>query len=81
MSEKESKEGSKGKVINLKNPQSTIKDRLEKRLKELKVDFDAGQKEMQKLEARRLELPRVLLRIDGAIKVLEEELGKKDEVK
>jgi len=56
-----------------------MKERLEKRLKELKDEFDSGQKMLADLEAKRIELQKTLLRITGAIQVLEEELAKCDD--
>ncbi len=53
-----------------------MRDQLEQRLKELKAEFEAGQKMMADLEAKRANLRDTLLRITGAIQVLEEELGK-----
>ena len=51
-----------------------MKDQLEKRLKELKTEFEAGQKMLADLEAKRANLQESMLRISGAIQVLEEEL-------
>ena len=53
-----------------------MKDQLEERLKELKAEFESGQKMLAELEARQTSLWESLLRISGAIQVLEEELGK-----
>jgi chromosome segregation ATPase len=53
-----------------------MRDQLEQRLKELKAEFEAGQKMMADLEAKRANLRDTLLRITGAIQVLEEELGR-----
>lgn len=49
---------------------------LEKRLSELKKEFEEGQKMLSELESRRENLRQSLLRISGAIQVLEEELAK-----
>jgi predicted nuclease with TOPRIM domain len=53
-----------------------VKEQLEERLKELKAEFESGQKMLAELEARQANLRESLLRISGAIQVLEEELGK-----
>ena len=51
-----------------------MKNQLEKRLKELKTEFEAGQKMLAELEGKRANLQESMLRISGAIQVLEEEL-------
>ncbi len=53
-----------------------MKEQLEQRLKELKAEFESGQKMLAESEARQASLRESLLRISGAIQVLEEELGK-----
>jgi len=53
-----------------------MKEQLEQRLLELKAEFESGQKMLAELEARQANLRDSLLRISGAIQVLEEELGK-----
>lgn len=45
---------------------------MEERLKELRENFQAGQEQMRILEAKQKELQNTLLRISGAIQVLEE---------
>lgn len=52
-----------------------MKEQLEQRLKELKTEFESGQKVLADLEAKQANLRNTLLRISGAIQVLEEELG------
>lgn len=52
-----------------------MRDRVEQRLTELRSELAAGQRMMSELEARRSELQATLLRITGAIQVLEEMLG------
>ena len=49
-----------------------MKSQLEQRLKELKTEFDAGQKMLAELEGKRASLQESMLRISGAIQVLEE---------
>ncbi len=53
-----------------------MKEQLEKRLNQLKSEFEAGQKMMADLESKQANLRDTLLRISGAIQILEEELGK-----
>lgn len=53
-----------------------MKEQLQQRLKELKVEFESGQKMLADLENRQANLRSSLLRITGAIQVLEEELHK-----
>jgi septation ring formation regulator EzrA len=52
-----------------------MRERLEQRIQELKTEFDAGQKMLVDLEQRRATLEQTLLRITGAIQVLEELLA------
>jgi prefoldin subunit 5 len=49
-----------------------LPQRLEQRLKALRQELETGQKMLADLEARRLELQQTILRISGAIQVLEE---------
>jgi len=48
--------------------------RLEERLNRLKSEFESGQKMLADLDAKANNLRETLLRISGAIQVLEEEL-------
>jgi len=52
-----------------------LPQRLEQRLKALRQELETGQKMVADLEARRLELQQTILRITGAIQVLEELLA------
>jgi uncharacterized coiled-coil protein SlyX len=52
-----------------------MREQLERRLKELKAEFASGQKRLEELEAQTNSVRTVMLRISGAIQVLEEELG------
>jgi len=56
-----------------------MREQLEQRLKELHEEFDSGQKMLAEVEARGDSLRQSILRISGAIQVLEEELGKTEE--
>ncbi|MGJ5631444.1 hypothetical protein [Nostoc sp. CALU 1950] len=49
-----------------------MKEQLEKRLAELKAELVSGQKVMADLEAKQANLRDTLLRISGAIQILEE---------
>ena len=49
---------------------------VEQRLKELKNEFEAGQKTLAELETRQANVKSTLLRISGAIQVLTELLEK-----
>ena len=55
---------------------SNMKQQLEKRLTELKAEFASGQKVLADLETKQANVRETLLRIQGAIQVLEEELAK-----
>ena len=52
-----------------------MKAQLEKRLAELKSEFESGQKMLAELEKKRNDLEATLLRISGAIQVLDEMLA------
>ncbi len=56
-----------------------MRERLEKRLQELRAEFESGQRMLADLEQQRLNLEKTMLRISGAIQVLEEELGRETE--
>lgn len=47
---------------------------LEKRLETLKTEFEQGRRVLADLDAQRLQLEQKMLRISGAMQVLEEEL-------
>ncbi|GAA5528133.1 hypothetical protein [Herpetosiphon gulosus] len=53
-----------------------MRQQLEQRLATLKEEFQAGQTMLAELEAKRENLNATLLRISGAIQVLEEELAR-----
>ncbi|EKE98922.1 MULTISPECIES: hypothetical protein [unclassified Tolypothrix] len=52
-----------------------MKEQLEKRLQALTTEYEAGQKAIANLDAQKANLRETLLRISGAIQVLEEELA------
>ena len=56
-----------------------MKEQLERRLGDLKAEYEAGQKMLADLEGRQVTLRQTLLRIAGAVQVLEEELGRTEE--
>jgi predicted nucleic acid-binding Zn-ribbon protein len=53
-----------------------MREQLENRLAALREEFEKGKKKLEGLEAEANELRHTLLRISGAIQVLEEELAK-----
>jgi len=53
-----------------------MRAQLEQRLTDLKAEFAAGQKMLAELETKQTTLRETLLRISGAIQVLEEELAR-----
>ncbi|MBE7382951.1 MAG: hypothetical protein F6J95_016235 [Leptolyngbya sp. SIO1E4] len=53
-----------------------MKEQLQQRLQELKSEYASGQKVLADLEAKQANIQSTLLRIQGAIQVLEEELAK-----
>ena len=55
-----------------------MKVHLQKRLSELKSEFEAGQKMLAELETKQKNLHETLLRISGAIQIIEEVLEKND---
>ena len=56
-----------------------MKKQLENRLKELKAEFENGQKKLADLESEAVNVRNTVLRISGAIQVIEEELAKAEE--
>ncbi|WP_348242448.1 hypothetical protein [Leptolyngbya sp. DQ-M1] len=51
-----------------------MREKMEQRLQQLRNEYETGQKMLVDLEAKQLNLRETLLRIDGAIQVLEEVL-------
>ncbi|QZZ22012.1 hypothetical protein J5X98_06275 [Leptothermofonsia sichuanensis E412] len=56
-----------------------MKEQLEQRLHELRTEFESGQKMLADLETQQANLKTTLLRISGAIQVLEELLSQSQE--
>lgn len=56
-----------------------MKEKLQQRLQSLKSEFEDGQKILAELEAKQANLHQTLLRISGAIQVLEEMLSETPE--
>lgn len=54
-----------------------MREQIENRLSELRTEFEVGQKVMAELDIRQANLRSTLLRIGGAMQVLEELLGEK----
>jgi predicted nuclease with TOPRIM domain len=52
-----------------------MKEQMQQRLTELKAEYEAGQKMLADLEAKQINLQQTLLRISGAIQVVEELLN------
>lgn len=52
-----------------------MKKQLQRRLQSLQTEYEAGQKVLAELEAKQASVRDTLLRISGAIQVLEEELS------
>jgi predicted nuclease with TOPRIM domain len=53
-----------------------MRQQLANRLQELRAEFESGQKALAELETKEANLRNTLLRISGAIQVIEEELAK-----
>ena len=56
-----------------------MQEQLKQRLNELKAEYESGQQVLAELEAKQANLKETLLRISGAIQVLEEELARSTE--
>ena len=52
-----------------------MRDQMEQRLEDLKHEYEAGQKMLADLEQKKMNLQQTMLRISGAIQVLEEMLA------
>jgi len=71
VSQLESPIDSAGHVID----EELMRDRLQRRLQGLKAEFESGQRRLAIMEEETTRLRSTLLRISGAIQVLEEELS------
>jgi predicted nuclease with TOPRIM domain len=56
----------------------SAREQMQVRLEELRGELEAGQAELQKLEEQRASLQATMLRISGAVQVLEELLAAQD---
>jgi predicted nuclease with TOPRIM domain len=56
-----------------------MKNQLQERLQQLRSEYEAGQKMLVDLESKQMSLRETLLRISGAMQVLEELLGEDPE--
>ena len=52
-----------------------MREQLQKRLDELKREFEVGQQRLQEVDMQQAHLREMLLRLSGAIQVLEETLA------
>lgn len=57
------------------DPSPTLRTQMTERLEKLRAEFARGQEKLSQLEAEAAQLRQTMLRISGAIQVLEEELG------
>jgi hypothetical protein len=56
-----------------------MREQIERRLEELRHEYEAGTKLLSELETKEANVRATLTRISGAIQVLEEELAKADQ--
>jgi hypothetical protein len=54
----------------------TMRDQLERRLETLRAELAAGKRALEELERKEISLRETMLRISGAVQVLEEELAR-----
>ena len=57
-----------------------MKEQIKERIEQLKAEYESGQKMLADLETQESNLRTTMLRISGAIQVLEELLAKAEEV-
>jgi len=57
-----------------------MKEQIKARINELKTELDSGKKVMEELEVKRTNITYTLLRINGAIQILEELVHKEEDV-
>lgn len=55
-----------------------MKKQIEQRLQGLRTEFESGQKMLAEIEGKQTNIRNTLLRISGAIQVLEEEIAKEE---
>ena len=53
-----------------------MKEQLQKRLEELRAEFEKGKTTLQELDAKTSSVREMMLRLSGAIQVLQEELDR-----
>jgi len=68
----------RGRHAGAEDIERIMREQLAQRLKELHAEFATGQKMLAELEAKQANLRETLLRISGAMQVLEEELARAD---
>jgi hypothetical protein len=56
-----------------------VRERAGQRLSELRAEYEAGEKMLAKLDADRTDVEQTLMRISGAIQVLEELIAQEDD--
>src|SRR4030095_6150100 len=62
-------------IVNVVTKGDAMHEQIQTRLNELRQQFELGQAELQKLQAQENYLRETILRISGAIQILEEMLG------
>lgn len=62
-------------ICNIEEKGSMMREQLQQRLETLKFEFDTGQTKLREMERQQSMLRETLLRISGAIQVLEEALA------
>jgi predicted nuclease with TOPRIM domain len=55
-----------------------MEDKIKQRITDLKAEFERGQKRLEEIDGEANRLRQALLRISGAVQVLEEMLGTKE---
>lgn len=61
-------------------PKIAMQEQIEQRLQQLKIEFESGQKMLVDLESQQANLKTTMLRISGAIQVLEELIAQPEEI-
>jgi len=57
-----------------------MENKIQERLKQLKTEYQSGQQMLQELQQKQVNLEQTMLRIAGAIQVLEEVLENGEEI-